>query len=148
MVLGKGRFQSDEAVSMGRVRNGFSGGLIGSISTLVGIGGATLSVPYMSLHGVSMHRAIGTASALGLVIAAPAALGFIAIGWGLAHLPPFSIGYVNFLAWACIIPVSVVVAPIGARLTHKVDAVILRRGFAVLILLVALNMWRKILMGG
>lgn len=125
-----------------------AGGIIGTLSTLIGIGGATLSVPYMSLHGVSMHRAVGTASALGLVIAVPAALGFAFIGWGLDNLPPFSIGYVNVLAWACIIPVSVSVAPLGASVAHRISVKRLKMIFAIFMVLVALNMWRKILMGG
>ncbi len=125
-----------------------AGGIIGTLSTLIGIGGATLSVPYMSLHGVSMHRAVGTASALGLVIAIPAALGFAFIGWGLDNLPPFSIGYVNVLAWACIIPVSVSVAPIGASVAHRISVKRLKMIFAIFMVLVAFNMWRKILMGG
>lgn len=125
-----------------------AGFVIGGLSALIGIGGATLSVPYMSLHGISMHRAVGTASALGLVIAIPATLGFVFIGYGLDNLPPFSIGYVNILAWACIIPVSVSVAPFGASVAHKISVKHLKVIFAIFMVLVALNMWRKIFMGG
>lgn len=122
-----------------------AGSVIGFLSTLIGIGGATLSVPYMSLHGIQMHRAVGSASALGLVIAIPAAFGFMLIGIGDPHLPPLSIGYVNVLAWLCIIPVSVLVAPLGAGVAHRVSVPVLRKVFAVFMVFVALNMWRKIL---
>lgn len=121
-----------------------AGALIGGFSALVGIGGATLSVPYMSLHGVPMRRAVGTASALGLVIALPAAFGFILIGLDAPERPPFSLGYVNVLAWGCIVPLSVLVAPLGARAAHKVSVTALRKGFALFMVAVALNMWRKV----
>lgn len=123
------------------------GFIIGAISTLIGIGGATLSVPYLSFHGVSMHRAVGSASAIGLVIAVPAALGFMVIGFSQDDLPPFSIGYVNLLAWAVIVPVSVSIAPLGVRVAHRTSVKRLRVIFAVFVIAVALNMWRKIYIG-
>ncbi len=148
MVMGRAIFQTDGArESASPVRHGLAGVLIGTLSTMIGIGGATLSVPYMSMSGVKMHRAVGTASALGLVIAVPASVGFAVIGWGQANLPPLSIGYVNIMAWACVIPASVLVAPIGAMVAHKIQVKPLRIGFAVFMVLVSLNMWRKILMG-
>ncbi|MDH5722803.1 MAG: sulfite exporter TauE/SafE family protein [Alphaproteobacteria bacterium] len=124
-----------------------AGSIIGFVSTLIGIGGATMSVPFLSVHGVEMRKAVGTASALGLVISIPASLGFIFIGQDAQNLPPFSFGYVNLLAWLCIVPVSVGFAPLGARLAHSVDKDKLRLFFAAFIILVALNMWRRILTG-
>ena len=125
---------------------GFAGYVIGVLSALIGIGGATLSVPYMSLYGVPIHRAVGSASALGLVISIPAALGYVYIGLGKEGLPPFSLGYVNFLAWLCVIPASMLMAPVGAKTAHSVSVKRLKIIFAVFIVIVALNMWRKILM--
>lgn len=122
-----------------------AGVVIGAISTLVGIGGATLTVPYLSLHGTKIHRAVGSSSALGLVISIPAALGYVIIGWDKPNLPPLSFGYVNILAWGCIIPVSILFAPLGARVAHKVNAKRLKKTFAFFMVLVALDMWRKIL---
>ena len=147
MILGRSRFQADgEEPKQPEVS--IAGFFIGLVSTLIGIGGATLSVPYMNMRGVSMYRAVGTASALGLVIAVPATIGFIYIGWGLNNLPPFSIGYVNALAWVCIIPISVFIAPLGTKAAHKISVRRLKTIFAVFMIIVALNMWRKILMGG
>ncbi len=127
-------------------KTGLAGFVIGVLSALIGIGGATLSVPYMSVYGTPIHRAVGSASAMGLVIAIPAALGFVYIGWGRQGLPPFSFGYVNLLAWLCVIPTSILLAPVGARVAHKVSVKRLKKIFALFMVLVALNMWRKILM--
>tara|TARA_R110001592_G_scaffold144484_4_gene367660 strand:+ start:29460 stop:30299 length:840 start_codon:yes stop_codon:yes gene_type:complete len=146
MILGRARFQAEGAPPK-QPKTTFAGVVIGGISALIGIGGATLSVPYMSMHGVSMHRAVGTASALGLVISIPATIGYIVIGWGLDNLPPYSLGYVNMLAWICIIPVSVLIAPLGAKAAHKISVRRLKITFSVFMIIVALNMWRKILMG-
>ncbi|MCB1592495.1 MAG: sulfite exporter TauE/SafE family protein [Alphaproteobacteria bacterium] len=123
-----------------------AGFVIGVLSALIGIGGATLSVPYMSMYGTPIHRAVGSASAMGLVISIPAALGFIVIGAGKEGLPPFSLGYVNVLAWLCVIPASILMAPVGVRVAHKVSVKRLKRFFAVFMIIVALNMWRKIMM--
>lgn len=146
MIANPARFQ----ISQEEPKQPFSslaGFVIGGLSTLIGIGGATLSVPYLSLHGVPMHRAVGSASAMGLVIAVPAAIGFMIIGSGQNNLPPFSVGYVNFMAWAAIIPVSVSIAPLGVRVAHKISVKRLKVTFAIFMMVVALNMWRKILMG-
>jgi uncharacterized membrane protein YfcA len=148
MIIGKKKFENtDEKAKPTEIQNRIAGVVIGLLSSLIGIGGATLSVPYMSMNGVPMHRAVGTASALGLVISIPASIGFMVIGYGQMNLPPFSIGYVNIMAWACVIPVSVLIAPLGARVAHQIQVRPLRIGFAVFMVLVALNMWRKILMG-
>lgn len=126
---------------------GMAGGVIGLLSSLMGIGGATISVPFMTLCGVPVHRAVGTASALGLVISIPAAMGFIVIGWGGENLPPFSIGYINLLAFALIVPCSVLAAPWGARVAHSVSVTKLRLAFAAFIALVSLKMLYGLLAG-
>lgn len=113
----------------------------GCISTLIGIGGATINVPFMSLSGVSMRRAVGTASALGILISVPAMLGFVLIGWGQDGRPPLSFGYVNLVAALSILPISTLVAPFGAHVAHKVPLDLLRRIFGVFMVLVAIKMW-------
>ncbi len=146
MVINPARFN----VNLGKVKQPFmsiAGVIIGLVSTLIGIGGATLSVPYMNFHGTSMHRAVGSASALGLVIAVPATIGFIIIGLGENNLPPFSMGYINFMAWAIIVPVSVMVAPLGVRATHNISVRLLKIIFASFMILVAVNMWREVMFG-
>lgn len=124
-----------------------SGIVIGTFSSLMGIGGATISVPWMAICRVPMHTAVGTASALGLVIAVPAALGFVIIGWDAEGLPPYSLGYINFLAWPLIIPASVLAAPWGAKLAHSVSVDRLRKFFAGFLVIVALKMLWEALHG-
>lgn len=150
MMIGKARFvssQQNDTTAFVNMKDRVAGVFIGFVSSLMGIGGATISVPYMSMSGMHMHRAVGTAAALGLVISVPAVLGFMVTGYGQANLPPFSIGYVSILAWVCVVPFGVLVAPIGVKVSHSVQVKPLRIGFAIFMILVALNMWRKILMG-
>ncbi len=124
---------------------GLSGAVIGIFSSLMGIGGATISVPWMAMCRVPMHTAVGTASALGILIAIPAALGFIVIGWQASGLPPYSLGYINFLAWPLIIPASVLAAPWGAKLAHSVSVDRLRKFFAwFLVIIAAKMMWEAV----
>ena len=73
----------------------FMAAIIGTISTLMGIGGGTLTVPVLSMCSYPVRRAVGTASVVGLIIALPGAAGYVVNGWSKAGLPPFSLGYVN-----------------------------------------------------
>jgi len=119
----------------------FAGTFIGVIATLMGIGGAALNVPYMTLHNVPIHKAVGSSAALGLLIAIPGVIGFLFIGQGYgAELPPFSIGYVNFLALAIIVPVTVLMAPVGVNVAHKFSVKTLRRVFSVFLVIIAIRM--------
>jgi uncharacterized membrane protein YfcA len=108
----------------------FIGGLVGLLSAMMGIGGGTLSVPILSLCGLPMHRAVGTAAAFGIVISLPAVTGFVISGWGADDLPPFSAGYVNLLGLAVIVPMTFAVAPLGAWMAHSLSQRWLRRAFA------------------
>lgn len=123
----------------------FAGTIIGTICTLMGIGGAALNVPYMTLHNVPIHKAIGSSAALGLLIAIPGVIGFLFIGLidqqgqG-ADLPPFSIGYVNLLALAIVVPVTVLMAPVGVHVTHKFSVKTLRRVFSLFLVIIAIRM--------
>lgn len=119
---------------------GLMGGLIGMLSALMGIGGATISVPFMTLCNIPIRQAIGTAATLGLLISIPAAIGFVAIGVGEDNLPPFSFGYVNVMAFALVVPMAVLAAPWGAAAAHRAPVHILRRIFAVFVALVAARM--------
>ena len=122
-----------------------AGAGIGTISTLIGIGGGTLSVPFMSLCNIPIHKAIGTAAALGVVIAVPAAFGFVIIGMGEDGRPPFSAGYVNVLARFLILPSSLMAVKAGVWAAHKAPVDLMRRVFAGFLVLVAFKMWMDIL---
>ena len=111
--------------------------LIGGLSTMMGIGGGTIGVPVMTLFGVPIHRAVGTASAFGMIISIPGTIGAIASGWGVAGLPAYSLGYVNLLGFLLIAPVSFFAAPFGAQIAHQMDRARLRRVFALLIAVTA-----------
>ena len=113
---------------------------IGFISSWLGVGGGALSVPIFKLFSVDMHKAVGTASGFGLVIAIPACIGFIYSGFGIADLPPFSIGYVNMLGFVAIVCMSIFFAPLGAKLAHKLDANRLKRVFALFLIAVGIKM--------
>ncbi len=113
---------------------------IGSISSLIGIGGGSLSVPFMSLCNVAIHRAIGTASALGVVIAVPGTIGFILIGWGEVGRPVLSLGYVNMLAWILILPTSLLFVKVGAATAHKAPVGLMRKIFAGFLVIIAIKM--------
>lgn len=126
----------------------FAGAVMGTICTLMGIGGAALNVPYMTLHNVPIHKAVGSASAMGLLIAIPGVLGFIFIGSGQgAGLPPYSVGYVNLLALAIIIPVTVIMAPVGVHVTHKFSVKMLRRVFSGFLIIISIRMIFEVLQG-
>lgn len=114
---------------------------IGSLSAMMGIGGGTLSVPIMTLLGVPIHRAIGTAAGLGAVIAVPGVIGFTIGGWGTSGLPPFSVGYVNWLGFALIVPTTILTVPLGANIAHSLDPRPLRRAFAFFLAVTAIRMF-------
>ena len=113
---------------------------IGGISTTMGIGGGMVGVPSMTLCGVPIHRAVGTASAFGAIISIPGAIGVAIAGYGAAGLPPYSLGYVNLLGFLLIAPVSFLMAPAGAAIAHMADKNRLRKMFALFIAIAAAKM--------
>ena len=118
----------------------FAGLIIGSFSSLVGIGGGSLSVPYLMANKWDMRRAIGTSAAIGLPIALAGALGYLINGLHVAHLPPASIGFIYLPALIGISISSMFTAPLGAKLAHKLPIPTLRKLFALLLYLVGVNM--------
>ena len=120
MVLSKNAGEGS-ASSLSQTLQKALSSLIGFFSALMGIGGGTLSVPLLNASGHDVHRAVGTSSAIGVLIAVPAAIGFILGGWSLPDLPPFAFGYVNALAFALMIPTSMLGAPLGVRLAHRMS---------------------------
>lgn len=117
-----------------------AGGVIGAVSSWVGIGGGTLSVPFMLWHNVPLHRAIATSAAIGFPIAFAGAVGYVVGGWNTPGLPPGSLGFVYLPALAGIVAGSVVTAPLGARTTHRLPVRPLKRIFALLLAMLAVRM--------
>lgn len=114
------------------------GGLIGLLSSLVGAGGAFLSVPFMTWCNVKIHDAVGTAAALGFPIALAGTIGYIWAGRNLPQMPPGSAGYLYLPGLAVISLASVSTAPLGARTAHRMDIRPLRKVFAVVLYLLAI----------
>lgn len=104
--------------------------LVGFISTLMSIGGATFVVPLLTLFGKPIIGAVSTAAGVGPLIALPGVVGYMWAGWDASGLPPFSIGYVNLLAAVIVAPLSVWAAPFGVRLAHRIPRRALELAFA------------------
>jgi len=118
-------------------------GAIGVVSAMMGIGGGAFGVTVMTLCGRPIHQAVATASGFGAAIALPAALGFIIAGWGREGLPWGSLGYINLPGFLVLALLTAIAAPIGARLAHRLNQVLLKRAFAILLAITALNMLRE-----
>ncbi len=129
----------------GLVGMSFAGGIIGVISSLVGIGGGSLSVPFLLWNNVDMRKAIGTSAAIGFPIALAGCLGYIINGWNAENLPPYSFGYIYLPALFGIVAVSMFTAPLGARLAQKLPVPKLKKCFALLLIVVGIRMLIKAL---
>ncbi|MCR5864296.1 MULTISPECIES: sulfite exporter TauE/SafE family protein [Aquincola] len=122
-----------------------AGGVIGFLSGLVGAGGGFVSVPFMTWCNVAMHNAVATSAALGFPIALANTVGYVVGGWNLPPALPGAFGYLYLPALAVVAAVSVVMAPVGARVAHALDVRKLKRVFAlVLYLLAGYMLWRGI----
>jgi len=117
-----------------------AGSVIGSVSSWVGIGGGTLSVPFQVWCNVQFHRAVGTSAAIGFPIAFAGLIGYLIGGWNVPDLPPSSLGFVSAPALACIAIGSMFTAPLGARTAHSLPVTKLKRVFAILLLVLAIRM--------
>lgn len=123
----------------GAVGTGAAGLAIGALSSLAGIGGGSLSVPFLTWCGATVHRAVGTSAAIGFPIAVAGTAGYVTAGLG-AELPGPTLGYVSLPALLGVLAASVPTAPLGARLAHALPVSGLRRVFAATLLLVAARM--------
>jgi uncharacterized membrane protein YfcA len=117
-----------------------TGVAIGVVCGLVSAGGAFLTVPFMLFCGVAMHTAIGTAAAVGIPVAVIGTVGFVATGWRVESLPPWSVGFVFVPALAALVIASTVTAPFGARAAHRLPVATLKRVFAGLLFILATKM--------
>mgnify|MGYP001260840562 FL=1 len=112
---------------------------IGTISSLMSIGGGAYVVMLMTLYGRSLHQAVATSSGFGPLIAIPGMIGFMWAGWGAAGLPPGSIGYVSLVGAALAIPTGLIGAPLGARISHGLSKRGLELAFGSFMTLVVLR---------
>lgn len=124
----------------GRAGQGLAGGLIGLVSALVGIGGGSMTVPYLAACRVDLRQAIATSSACGLPIALAGALGYLWTGW---HHPLLPAGASGYLYWPALVAVAcggMPMAPAGAWLAHRLPVALLRRLLGGLLLLLGSKM--------
>lgn len=129
-----------DAIPASAMINRLIASAIGFVSALMGIGGGTLSVPTLALFSFPIHRAVGTASAFGLAIAVPAVAGYIHGGWGVVGRSEFSLGYVDLRAAVPLVIMTVLFAPLGARIAHSIDRTPLKRCFAAFLAVTAVRM--------
>lgn len=123
----------------GQPWDGLAGSGIGLISTLIGIGGGVYITAYMKLFGWPIHKAVGTASGFGPVIAIPAVIGYIVEGWGVPVGIPLSLGYVSMAGAIVVAPLSVFAAPIGVKVAHSLSRRTLEYIFIAFLLTVAIR---------
>lgn len=113
------------------------GVVLGFFSTLMGIGGGILNNTFMTLFGRPIHQAVATSAGVGVLISIPGVIGYVWAGWGDASLPVGSTGFVNWIAFATIVPVTMVAAPVGASIAHALKKRHLEIGFGLFMLFVA-----------
>ena len=113
--------------------------VIGICSSLFGGGAAAVGVPFLTWCNVTLHRAIGTVAAMGFPLAIAGTVGYVIAGWNVAGLPAWSVGFVYLPAFIGISATSVLTAPWGARLAHKLKGATLRRTFAVFLVVMVLK---------
>ena len=116
---------------------------IGTLSSMMGIGGGTFSVMTLTLFGQPIHKAVGTAALFGLAISLPATLGYVVTGWGDPRLPPGSLGFVSMIGFTLIAPATFLTAPLGARLAHAFSARKLSMLFGLFLAIAAVRLFYR-----
>ncbi|WP_254258477.1 sulfite exporter TauE/SafE family protein [Methylovorus sp. MM2] len=124
----------------GSFGTGVTGAMIGLLSSLVGIGGGSLTVPVLMYYNFTAQKAVGTSAAVGLPLAVAATAGYIFTGIGIEHLPKYSIGFIYIPALIGIAAISIFTAPVGAAIAQRLSSVVLKRLFALLLYIVGLKM--------
>ncbi|UPW18158.1 sulfite exporter TauE/SafE family protein [Agarivorans sp. TSD2052] len=119
---------------------GMIGTAVGTISSMFGIGGGTITFPVLSWFGVSLPKAVAVSAVCSLPIAIFGTAAYIYNGWGSAELPAWSIGYVYMPAWLGIVLTSSIFARLGSRLAYRLPAKRLKQAFALLLLVMAIKL--------
>ena len=113
---------------------------IGGASSLFGGGAAAIGVPFFTWCNMTVHRAIGTCAAMGFPLAIAGTIGYAVAGWNVPNLPEWSLGFVYLPAFVGISITSMMVAPFGARLAHKLRGTTLRRIFALFLIVMGVKL--------
>ena len=141
---GNVRFKFDVDMPKGLPLAGIATFLSG-FSALLGIGGGTPAVMVMTACKRKIHQAVATAAGFGVIIAVPGTISNMIVGFGEENLPPGSVGYVNLIAALSIVSMSVLTAPLGAKLAHSLDAVKLKRIFGIYLVITSAYVFYKAL---
>ncbi len=141
MTFGRRNWRLGRRMPVGVLRAALSA-VTGFLSVLLGIGGGSFGVPIMSLHNVPIHKAVGTAAGFGVIIAVPSVIAFFFVDVPVA--PPLTFGSVNLIAFGLVVLMTLITAPWGATLAHRMDPEPLKRFFGIFLILMALNMLRKV----
>ena len=142
MAFGRAAWRLGTTMPVGALRAAISP-VIGFLSVLMGIGGGSFGVPVMTLYGIAIHRAVATAAGFGVIIAVPSVIGFLLADMSAVPTPPLTVGAVNLGAFVLVIMMTLITAPWGAALAHKMDPKPLKKVFGIFLIVVALNMLRK-----
>ncbi len=136
LLFGRASWKIGDAIP-GNPLRAVIGFLIGFLSTFMGIGGGIFNNTFMTLYGRPMLQSVATSSGVGVLISVPGVLGYMWAGWGADGLPPFSLGFVNVLMLAVVVPLSLLVAPFGVAAAHSLPRRFLEIGFGLFMLFVA-----------
>ncbi len=143
MIIGANKTHGSREIS--KTIAGISGVFIGALSSMLGIGGGTLTVPLLSAMKLPIQQAVAIASAAGVVLAVAGTTAFILAGLNTPDLPPGAFGYIYLPALVGIITASVLTAPLGARLVHKSRPEVVKRIFGLLLILIAVRLfWQNL----
>ena len=130
----------DNPKQISAIVKNISGVIIGFISVPLGIGGGSLMVPFMRTFGYDIRKSIGTAAAVGFLIAVTGTITMITGGKVIDNVnTPYSVGYINLLGFAVFVPVTMVMARIGAKVVHKIDKKLLSKIFGIFLILVSIR---------
>ncbi len=133
MILPLDKWKLGESLPGGIFRY-LNPGIIGFFSSVMGIGGGSFSVPYLTLYSVPIHRAVGTASLVGIVLSFTAAMGYVLAGWGVEGLPSGMIGFIHWPSAVTVALSAVLFAPLGAKTAHKMPKRLLSIVFGLFLL--------------
>ena len=130
----------DNPKQISAIVKNISGVIIGFISVPLGIGGGSLMVPFMRTFGYDIRKSIGTAAAVGFLIAVTGTVTMITGGKIIDNVnTPYIVGYINLLGFAVFVPVTMVMARIGAKVVHKIDKKLLSKIFGIFLILVSIR---------
>lgn len=117
-----------------------TGLIIGAVSAVLGIGGGTLTVPFLLWCNVNIRQAVATSAACGLPIALAGSIGFAVTGWGDPALPSGSSGYIYWPAVVSVVAASTLFAPVGTWLAHTLPVAALKHLFAIIVAIIGIRM--------